>query len=202
MAPHRELGERLTAHPGGTYWMARGEPGDVEVDLPTAPASLMAACNSGAHSPPKNDWNRARSWVFGTRGDPVGRQSSIRGRKSHSFHARVSVGAVTSCASRMSWKVVLRALRTSGRQKGGGVRNKAGLRYKVDTALAPALTAAGAPRRHAGTCVGAALRVARQAKERTCLELRQSRRCRLVVLGIWCSSKGDLDLNCLHHTDH
>ena len=80
---------------------------------------------SGAHSPRKNDWNRARSWVFGTRGDPAGRQSSIRGRKSHSFHARVAVGAVMSCASRMSWRVVLRARRNCGLQKGGGVRNKA-----------------------------------------------------------------------------
>ena len=50
-------------------------------------------------------------------------------------------------------------------------------------------TAAGAPRRHASTCVGAALRVARQAKERTYPELRQSRRCRLVVLGIECAGR-------------
>ena len=61
-----------------------------------------------------------------------------------------------------------------------------GAQSAVDTTLVSALTAAGAPRRHAGT---AALRVDRQAKERTYPELRQSRRCRLVVLGIECAGR-------------
>ena len=64
-----------------------------------------------------------------------------------------------------------------------------GAQLAVDTTVASALTASGAPCRHAGTCVGVALRVARQAKKRTCPELRQSRRCRLVVLGIECAGR-------------
>ena len=49
-----------------------------------------------------------------------------------------------------------------------------GAQLAVDTTLVSALTAAGAPRRHAGTCGGAALRVARQAKERTYPELQRT----------------------------
>ena len=54
----------------------------------------------------------------------------------------------------------------------------------VDTTLVSALDSAGQPRRHQRRTTGAALRVARRAKERTYLELLQSARCRLVVLGI------------------
>ena len=52
----------------------------------------------------------------------------------------------------------------------------------VDTTLVSALDSAGQPRRHQRRTTGAALRVARRAKERTYPELLQSTR--LVVLGI------------------
>ena len=46
------------------------------------------------------------------------------------------------------------------------------------------LTSAGAPRRAAGRNAGAALVLARKAKERTYHELRQSAQCKLVVLAL------------------
>ncbi|CAE7774315.1 unnamed protein product [Symbiodinium sp. CCMP2592] len=54
----------------------------------------------------------------------------------------------------------------------------------VDTTLVSPLTSAGAPRRAAGRTAGAALALARKAKERTYPELRQSARCKLVVLAL------------------
>ena len=59
-----------------------------------------------------------------------------------------------------------------------------GAQLAVDTTLVSPLTSAGAPRRSAGRTAGAALALARKAKERTYPELRQSARCKLVVLAL------------------
>ena len=59
-----------------------------------------------------------------------------------------------------------------------------GAQVAVDTTLAAPLTSAGAPRRIRGRTAGAALQVARRAKERAYPELADSRRCHLTVLGI------------------
>ena len=59
-----------------------------------------------------------------------------------------------------------------------------GVQLAVDTTLVSPLTAAGAPRRARGCTTGAALRLARQAKERTYPELCRSARSRLTVLAL------------------
>ncbi|OLP76386.1 hypothetical protein AK812_SmicGene43688 [Symbiodinium microadriaticum] len=59
-----------------------------------------------------------------------------------------------------------------------------GAQLAVDTTLVSALDSAGQARRHQRSTAGAALRIARKAKERTYPELLRSARCRLVVLGI------------------
>ena len=59
-----------------------------------------------------------------------------------------------------------------------------GAQLAVDTTLVSALDSAGQARRHQRSTAGAALRIARKAKERTYPELLRSERCRLVVLGI------------------
>eukprot|EP00439_Symbiodinium_sp_Y106_P022490 s283_g2.t1 len=59
-----------------------------------------------------------------------------------------------------------------------------GSQLAVDTTLASPLTSAGAPRRAAGRDAGAALALARKTRERTYPELRQSARCKLVVLAL------------------
>ena len=59
-----------------------------------------------------------------------------------------------------------------------------GAQLAVDTTLVSALDSAGQARRHQRLTAGAALRVARKAKERTYPELLRSARCRLVVVGI------------------
>ena len=59
-----------------------------------------------------------------------------------------------------------------------------GSQLAVDTTLVSPLTSSGAPRRAAGRTAGAALAFARKAKERTYPELRQSARCKLVVLAL------------------
>ena len=59
-----------------------------------------------------------------------------------------------------------------------------GAHVAVDTTLVAPLTSAGAPRRIRGRTAGAALQVARRAKERAYPELAASRRCHLTVLGI------------------
>ena len=59
-----------------------------------------------------------------------------------------------------------------------------GSQLAVDTTLVSPLTFSGAPRRAAGRTAGAALAFARKAKERTYPELRQSARCKLVVLAL------------------
>ena len=53
-----------------------------------------------------------------------------------------------------------------------------------NTTLVSALDSAGQPGRQQRSTTGAALRIARQAKERTYPELLRAERCRLVVLGI------------------
>ena len=55
---------------------------------------------------------------------------------------------------------------------------------KIDTTLVSPLDASGAARRHQRQYQGAALRLARRAKERTYPELMRSQRCRLVVLAL------------------
>ena len=67
-----------------------------------------------------------------------------------------------------------------------------GVQLAVDTTLVSALDASGRPRRHQRRTLGAALRIARLAKERTYPELIRAQRCRLVVLanevaGCWSS---------------
>ena len=57
-----------------------------------------------------------------------------------------------------------------------------GSQLAVDTTLVSPLTSASAPRRAGGRTAGAALSHACKAKERTYPELRQSARCKLVVL--------------------
>ena len=57
-----------------------------------------------------------------------------------------------------------------------------GSQLAVDTTLVSLLTSTGQPRRHQGQCQGAALRLARRAKERTYPELLGHGRSRLVVL--------------------
>ena len=59
-----------------------------------------------------------------------------------------------------------------------------GAQLAVDTTLVSALDSAGRPRRQQRSTTGAALRIARRAKERTYPELLRAKRCRLVVLGI------------------
>ena len=59
-----------------------------------------------------------------------------------------------------------------------------GAQLAVDTTLVSALDSAGQARRHQRSTAGAALRIARKAKERTYPELLRSAQCRLVVLGI------------------
>ena len=59
-----------------------------------------------------------------------------------------------------------------------------GSQLAVDTTLVSLLTSTGQPRRHQGQCQGAALRLARRAKERTYPELLGHGRSRLVVLGL------------------
>ena len=59
-----------------------------------------------------------------------------------------------------------------------------GVQLAVDTTLVSALDASGRPRRHQRRTLGAALRIARLAKERTYPELIRAQRCRLVVLAI------------------
>ena len=77
-------------------------------------------------------------------------------------------------------------------QAGGGLRwvatrnqsNPVPSTPRSSTTLVSPLTSAGAPRRSAGRTAGAALALARKAKERTYPELRQSARCKLVVLAL------------------
>ena len=59
-----------------------------------------------------------------------------------------------------------------------------GAQLAVDTTLVSPLDASGAARRHQRQYQGAALRLARRAKERTYPELMRSQRCRLVVLAL------------------
>ena len=59
-----------------------------------------------------------------------------------------------------------------------------GVQLAVDTTLVSALDASGRPRRHQRRTLGAALRIACLAKERTYPELIRAQRCRLVVLAI------------------
>ena len=59
-----------------------------------------------------------------------------------------------------------------------------GAQLAVDTTLVSALDSAGQLRRQQRSTTGAALRIARRAKERTYPELLRAERCRLVVLGI------------------
>ena len=59
-----------------------------------------------------------------------------------------------------------------------------GAQLAVDTTLVSALDSAGQPRRQQRSTTGAALRIARRAKERTYPELLRAERCRLVVPGI------------------
>ena len=59
-----------------------------------------------------------------------------------------------------------------------------GAQLAVDTTLVSALDSSGQPRRQQRSTTGAALRIARRAKERTYPELLRAERCRLVVLGI------------------
>ena len=59
-----------------------------------------------------------------------------------------------------------------------------GAQLAVDTTLVSALDSAGQARRHHRLTAGAALRVARKAKERTYPELLRAARCRLVVVGV------------------
>ena len=59
-----------------------------------------------------------------------------------------------------------------------------GVQLAVDTTLVSPLDASGAARRHQRQYQGAALRLARRAKERTYPELMRSQRCRLVVLAL------------------
>ena len=71
-----------------------------------------------------------------------------------------------------------------------------GTQVAVDTTLVAQLTSAGAPRRIRGRNAGAALQVARRAKERAYPEFAASRRCHLTVLGIEvggrCSSEASM----------
>ena len=64
-----------------------------------------------------------------------------------------------------------------------GLRSGAARNLQFATLVSP-LSSAGAPRRSAGRTAGAALALARKAKERTYPELRQSVRCKLVVLAL------------------
>ena len=57
-------------------------------------------------------------------------------------------------------------------------------RLAVDTTLVSPVTAAGLPRRAGGRPAGAALLIARRAKERTYPELCRSNRCRLTVIAL------------------
>ena len=59
-----------------------------------------------------------------------------------------------------------------------------GVQLAVDTTLVSALDASGRPRWHQRRTLGAALRIARLAKERTYPERIRAQRCRLVVLAI------------------
>ena len=59
-----------------------------------------------------------------------------------------------------------------------------GAQLAVDTTLVSPLDASGAARRHQRQYQGAALRLARRAKERIYPELMRSQRCRLVVLAL------------------
>ena len=59
-----------------------------------------------------------------------------------------------------------------------------GSQLAIDTTLVPPLTSQAEPRRHQQTTAGAALRIARRAKERTYPELVGGGRARLVVVAI------------------
>ena len=59
-----------------------------------------------------------------------------------------------------------------------------GVQLAVDTTLVSALDASSRPRQHQGRTLGAALRIARLAKERAYPELMRAQRCRLVVVAI------------------
>ena len=59
-----------------------------------------------------------------------------------------------------------------------------GVQLAVDTTLVSALDSLGRPRTHARSARGAALRIARRARERTYPELLHAPRCRLVVLAL------------------
>ena len=59
-----------------------------------------------------------------------------------------------------------------------------GSQLAIDTTIVSPLTSQAAPRQHRGQYAGTALRDARRSKERTCPELVQPGRCRLVVFGV------------------
>ena len=59
-----------------------------------------------------------------------------------------------------------------------------GVQLAIDTTLVSPLTRASEPRSRAGRYAGAAVQDATRAKERACLELLQTRRCKFVVLAI------------------
>ena len=138
-----------------------------------------AACRCGAHLDSLGDHRAAcpRAGLLRSRGVPLERAA-----------ARVCREAGATVAA----NVLLRDLNVIAQRHddrrleviANGLPLWGGVQLAVDTTLVSALDASGRPRRHQRRTLGAALRIARLAKERTYPELIRAQRCRLVVLAI------------------
>ena len=138
-----------------------------------------AACRCGAHLDSLGDHRAAcpRAGLLRSRGVPLERAAARVCRE-----AGATVAAI----------VLLRDLNVIAQRHddrrleviANGLPVWGGVQLAVDTTLVSALDASGRPRRHQRRTLGAALRIARLAKERTYPELIRAQRCRLVVLAI------------------